>query len=141
LRLVASLAPLARLMHRASLRLRWDEPRGGMFVTVTGAGPEGEAIERSWHLLAEGDDGPFVPAIAAAALIGKCLAGAPPAAGARPATLEVDLTDYEALFAGRRIRAGCRTRAAGHERLPLFRRLLGEAYAALPQPLHAMHDL
>jgi hypothetical protein len=141
LRLVASLAALGRLMHRASLRLRWGEPRGGMFVAVTGAGADGETIERSWHLLAEGDDGPFVPAMAAAALIARCLVGAPPAAGARPATRELDLTDYEALFTRCRIDTGCRTRAAGHARLPLFRRLLGEAYDALPQPLQAMHDL
>ena len=56
-----------------------------MFVAVQGTGPGGERIERSWHLLAEGDDGPLIPSMAAAAIIRHCLAGRLPAAGARAA--------------------------------------------------------
>ncbi|MER8938657.1 hypothetical protein NKH82_04010 [Mesorhizobium sp. M0915] len=35
--LIGSLSPLAPLMHQATNRLRWGEPRGGMFVEVEGS--------------------------------------------------------------------------------------------------------
>lgn len=73
LRLLPSLSSFAALIHRAINALGWGEHRGGMFVAVEGAGTEGGRIERSWHLLAEGDDGPFIPAMAAAAVIRHAL--------------------------------------------------------------------
>ena len=60
LRLLPSLLPFARLMHWASNRLRWGEHRGGMYVEVQGA-RAGKPVTRSWHMIAEGDDGPFIP--------------------------------------------------------------------------------
>lgn len=138
LRLLPSLLPFARLMHWASNRLRWGEHRGGMYVEIRGA-REGEPTTRSWHMIAEGDDGPFIPAMACAAIIQSCLAGKPPVAGARPATGDVALEDYERLFALRAIHTG--TREILPDSTPLYRRLLGDAYDALPAPLRAMHDL
>jgi hypothetical protein len=134
LRLLPSLLRFGRLMHWATSRLRWGEHRGGMFVEV-----EGKPTARSWHMIAEGDDGPFIPAMACAAIIRNCLAGRRPAPGARPATGDVELEDYERLFARRAIRTG--TRETLPAALPLYRRLLGDAYQALPAPLQAMHDL
>ena len=67
LRLLPSLSPFAALMYRTINVLSWGEHRGGMFVAVGGTGPDGERIERSWHLLAEGDDGPLIPSMAAEA--------------------------------------------------------------------------
>ncbi len=49
--------------------LRWGDDRGGMFVRVTGTGKEGRPAERFWHKIAEGDNGSFIPSMAAAALI------------------------------------------------------------------------
>jgi hypothetical protein len=138
LRLLPSLSRFARAMHWASNRLRWGEHRGGMYVEVQGL-REGEPTARSWHMIAEGDDGPFIPAMACAAIIKNCLAGKPPAAGARPATGDIELEDYERLFALRAIHTG--TRESLPTGLPLYRRLLGDAYDALPAPLQAMHDL
>src|SRR5262249_25514319 len=62
-----------------------------------------------------------------------------PAAGARAAVRELELTDYEALFARRAIVSG--VRAPIDAAAPLYRRLLGDAYAALPAPIQAPHDL
>jgi hypothetical protein len=121
-------------MHWMTLRLSYGEHRGGMFVEV-----RGDAMTRSWHMLAEGDDGPFIPAMACAAIIRRCVAGEAPAPGARPATGDIELADYEALFAQRAIRTG--TRETVPPSTPLYRRLLGHAYDALPAPLQAMHDL
>jgi hypothetical protein len=145
LKLVPSLSPLARTMHRAINVLRWGEHRGGMFVAIEGpiqgADKEGTSIERSWHLLAEGDDGPLIPSMACEAIIRKCLDGSPPAPGARPATNDLELEDYEKLFARRAIHTGSREVTPTTGTLPLYPRVLGDAYASLPAPLQAMHDL
>ena len=139
LRLLESLAPLATLMHAVINMLRWGEHRGGMFVAVAGEDAEGRRIERSWHMIAEADDGPFIPSMAAEAIIRHRLDGRRPAAGARAALRELELSDYEALFARRKIFSG--TREPVDAQAPLYRRLLGDAYTALPAPIQAMHDL
>ena len=121
-----SLSPLAPLMHWATNIVRWGAHRGGMYVSIEGARGDGATIERSWHLVAEGDDGPFIPSMAAEAIIRHCLDGRPPQSGARPATNELEVGDYEALFARRNIFTGCRDASPETAALPLYRRLLGE---------------
>lgn len=139
--LVPTLRPLAPLFHAAINRLRWGEHRGGMIVVVQGRDAAGQPVERSWHMLAEGDDGPLIPSMAAAAVILRRLRGLRPAPGARPATEVLELADYQPLFAGRAIVHGCRELTAETVRQPLYRRMLGEAWAGLPEPVRAMHDL
>jgi len=141
LKLLPSLSPFAPLMYRTINVLSFGEHRGGMFVAVEGEGTAGERIERSWHLLAEGNDGPLIPSMAAEAIIRNCLAGRRPATGARPAATDLELADYEPLFARRAISAGYRQELPADERAPLYRRVLGDAWSSLPQPLQAMHDL
>jgi hypothetical protein len=139
LRLLPSLSPFAGLMYRTINVLSWGEHRGGMFVAVEGQGRDGERIERSWHLLAEGEDGPLIPSMAAEAIIRHCLAGRPPAAGARSAATDLELADYAPLFARRRISTGCWQSPRVGDLVPLYRRVLGEAWNLLPAPLQAMH--
>ena len=139
-KILPSLAPLAGLMHRANRYLRWGEHRGGMFVEIVGERQDGTTVQRSWHLSAEGDDGPYIPAMAIAALIQKRLEGDPPVSGARPALRELELADYDRLFAGRAFRTGVREEgeSAGKS---LYERLLGEAFNRLPAPIRALHRL
>ncbi len=139
MKLLPSLSPLAPLMFWVINVLRWGEHRGGMFVSVQGCDDSGRQIERSWHMLAEGDDGPFIPSMAAEAIIRRCLEGRRPPAGARPATGDVELSDYEKLFARRRIVTGVREPLPAST--PIHRRVLGEAWEQLPEPLRAMHDV
>src|SRR5262249_8997739 len=136
LRLLPSLTEFVPLMHRVSRLLRWGEHRSGMFVALEGADATGRKIERSWHVIAEGDDGPFIPAMAAAAIIRRRVYGRGPHPGARVAAGEVELADYELQFAGRNILTGVREEGGG----PVYRRLLGDAYETLPAPIRAMHD-
>jgi hypothetical protein len=141
LKILRSLVPLAPLMHVATNVLRWGEHRGGMFVAVEGADADGRPVPRSWHMIAEGDDGPLIPSMAAEAIIRRRLEGKRPEAGARAAARDLELADYEALFARRKIFCGVRATPAGGT--PLYRRLLGDAYAHLPariQELHELHD-
>jgi Domain of unknown function (DUF4166)/Saccharopine dehydrogenase NADP binding domain len=139
LRLIRSLTPLASFMHCATNLLRWGEHRGGMFVSVEGLDRQGQRTERSWHMIAEGDDGPFIPSMAAEVIIRNCIAGRRPAAGARPATNDVELIDYEAMFAHRRIYTGTRIRLPAS--VPLYRCLLGDAFDGMPAPWRVMHEL
>lgn len=141
LKLLPSLLPFARLMHRTINVLRWGEHRGGMFVEVEGSGASGEKIVRSWHLIAEGDDGPLIPSMAAEAIVRHCLEGRRPGAGARAATNELELADYDILFAQRAIVTGTRQSAPTIPNQPLYRRVLGTAWERLPLPIRSLHDL
>lgn len=139
MRLLPSLSPLAPLMHFATNRWRWGEHRGGMLVAVEGADGAGRPMRLSWHLLAEGDDGPLIPAMAVEALVRKALAGRPPAPGARAAARDLELDDYERLFAGRTIYSGVRDDGPA-DLTPLYARLLGDAWDQLPNEVRALHD-
>jgi hypothetical protein len=141
LKLLPSLSFLAPLMHRAINLLSFGEHRGGMFVAAQGVGPNGEGLARSWHLLAEGNDGPLIPSMAAEAIIRNCLADRRPAPGARTAATDLELADYEPLFASKNIDTGFRQDSPVDAQAPLYQRLLGDAWDSLPQPLRAMHDL
>lgn len=141
LRLLPSLTFLAPLFFRAINTMRWGEHRGGMFVAVDGASTEGATVSRSWHLVAEGDDGPLIPLMAVEAIICKCLAGVPPLPGARSAISELELDDYNALFARRAISHGFREASSEAVTKPLYRRLLGSAFDQLPGPIRSMHDI
>jgi Domain of unknown function (DUF4166) len=141
LRLLPSLTSFAPFIHRTRRVLTWGEHRGGMFVVVEGMGAGDRAIARSWHLIAEGDEGPFIPSMAAAAVVARCRDGDPPAPGARAAVTELELDDYAPWLEARRIVTGTRQCKPGNERASLFRRLLGEAWDRLPMSLRTMHDV
>src|SRR3546814_5103984 len=87
--------------------MRFGEHRGGMFVRARGVA-DGRTVERSWHLLAEGDDGPYIPSMAIEAIVRKSLAGDRPPVGARSSVDALALADYDALFAGRSLHSGFR---------------------------------
>ena len=133
-----TLGPFAASMYWASRLLRWGEHRGGMFVTVAGFAAGGSRVEREWHVIAEAGDGPFIPAMAAAAIVHCILEGWRPAAGARAGTADVRLADYAGQFVGRRIFAGIRQIPMRPS--PLYRRLLGAAYDSLPPQVCLLHD-
>lgn len=140
LRLLPSLSPFASLFHKASHRLAFGEHRGGMFVAMTGQAEDGRPLAKSWHLVAEGDDGPFIPAMAAEAIIRGWLGGRKPEPGARPAAGELTLADFDPLFSRFAIRTGIRDDGPSQENVPLYRRMLGNAWESLPPAVAVMHD-
>ena len=131
-----SWALFAPLFYRVLNRMRFGEHRGGMFVHARGR-TNGEPVERSWHLLAEADDGPMIPSMAIEAIVRKMRAASRPSAGARPGSGALDLSDYADLFRDRAISMGFRDNETGG---PLYRRLLGAAFATLPERVRAVHD-
>ncbi|RYG92136.1 SDR family NAD(P)-dependent oxidoreductase [Loktanella sp. IMCC34160] len=129
--------PLAGLFRTVLRVLKYGEHRGGMFVRAEGL-RNGLGAAREWHLLAEGDDGPYIPSMTAEGVVRRILAGDPPAPGARPATDCLELDDYDRLFAGRRISYGWRGRVDGDA--PLYARMLEGALANLSPMVRALHD-
>ena len=103
--LAPPLAPFAPLFHRVINGLRWGTDRGGMIVEAKGQ-RDGRTVTRAWMLTAEGADGPFIPTMACAAILRRLAGGEAPSPGARPATHELELADFEPFFAVRAIRTG-----------------------------------
>jgi hypothetical protein len=111
-----------------------------MFVEAEGETEAGEASTCSWHLVAEADTGPAIPAMAAAAIIIKCLQGNPPATGARPACRELELPDFEIFFSQKDIRTGYR-RGRRDGGWPVFHEVLDSAWSELPAEIRDLHDV
>jgi hypothetical protein len=139
-RLIPTLSPLAPLFHRVVNVLRWGEPRGGMFVVIEGFDNQGERHERSWHLIAEGDAGPFIPVMGIEAIVHRTLNGKKPTSGARGAITDLELEDYEKLFQKHAIVTGRReSKSINDTVLTLYQKLLGQSWYNLPQSLQRMH--
>lgn len=126
----------APLFYRVLNLMKFGEHRGGMFVKAVGTS-EGKKVERTWHMIAEGDDGPYIPSMAVEGIIRKILIGKRPKAGARIATKELTLKDYDALFEGKSIYYGFRD--LQEPSTPLYRHVLNTAYDSLPETVQALH--
>ena len=139
LRVLRSLSFMAPLMEFVTTHVRWGADRGGMFVEVKGENEKGVPVIRTWHLLAEGHDGPLIPSMAVEAIVRRIMAGTQFAPGARSALDDVTLADYDTLFASRKIVTGARGEMP--DTAPLYRRILGSAWEDLPLQVRAMHDV
>ena len=135
-----SISFLAPLMFKVMRDFNWGEHRSGMFVEVHGEVQDGKKVTRSWHLVAERDDGPAVPAMGPAAIISNCLNGNYPRAGARPATHELELDNFEIYFRDRDIHMGERDGPVADD-WPVFRKVLASAWAELPAEVRQLHDV
>jgi hypothetical protein len=139
--IIPSLLPYASFIYQVINVLRWGEHRGGMFVSLKGTDAEGRINESSWHLLAEGNDGPFIPSMAIEGIVRHMLEGKQPAVGARSAIHELELTDYDALFRRRTIYTGFRGMTPVPAQAPLYQKLMSDAWQTLSEPIRTMHDL
>ena len=138
--LVSSLRPFAQVFYHAINTLRWGEHRGGMFVEVKGDDSDGRPATRSWHMLAEGNDGPYIPCFALQALVEQALDGQLPKPGARPASGELELAQYERIFNARSIYTGERRDVASTDAQSPVERVLGLAWPELAPSVRAAHS-
>ncbi|CAF0739453.1 unnamed protein product [Adineta ricciae] len=140
-RLISSLQPLAPAFHRAIQIVRWGEHRGGMFVSIEGVDRQGQKHERSWHLIADDDRGPFIPVMGIGVLISQTLDGRKLKSGARAAVPDLDLEDYENLFRHYHIITGQRTSTNFDSvSMTLYQKLLDQAWYELPESIRKMHS-
>jgi hypothetical protein len=93
--LVADWSRFAGLLKRvADLFLYFGTDAGAMQVTVEGVGSDGVDKKRSWYLMALHGDGPFVPTLAASALIRKLASGELTQRGAIPCLGMLTVADF-----------------------------------------------
>ncbi|MGF9563693.1 SDR family oxidoreductase [Neorhizobium sp. JUb45] len=133
---INSLSPLARWLRplqRLSANLGSD--RSAMMVEVKGR-CSGAFVGRRWTLIAEDGHGPEVPTMAAQRLASR-LAEGRLAAGARSAAGELSLDDFAPLLDAMSIHRQVEVQ----DYLPLYRRVMGQAYDALPLPMRDIHDV
>ncbi|MGL4322018.1 MAG: DUF4166 domain-containing protein, partial [Paracoccaceae bacterium] len=133
-RVVRNLVALARPLQRAANLLKpFGTDAGGMLVRVLGVGADGP-VERRWTLIANGGDGPQIPAMPARLLLGLMRDGRVDA-GARPCLALFDRAQAEAALAAFQITTGSVEGPAPF----LFAACLGRSFAALPAPLQDLH--
>jgi len=131
-----SFVKLSPLFYHVLNLMKFGEHRGGMFIEIKGV-RNNVRVTKSWHLLAEGDDGPFIPSMAIESILRKWVAEEIPEHGARAAINALELSDYDRLFKTRTIYTG--TREAVDASQPIFGQILGAAFESLPQKLRAFH--
>lgn len=132
--LMRTLTPIAPLLSAIANRLRFlGTDRGGLRLEAKAA-----SQRRTWNLIAEGGDGPFIPVTPAAALVRK-LAGGLATRGALPCLGLLSLAEIEAEWrrAGLRIAAGW---GDADLRPSLYRRVLGAGYGRQSRAGQALHD-
>ncbi|WP_260482548.1 saccharopine dehydrogenase family protein [Sphingomicrobium flavum] len=95
-----SLRPFAAPMLEVA---EWVKPlgsdKGAMLVKAKGLDAMGRPAKRAWRLNADANRGPYVPVLAALALVRQWRDGVRPAAGARICSGMLDLEDFEWDFA------------------------------------------
>jgi len=136
-RLLSSLSPLSGIAFRAVQMLPWGAHRGGLIVRVGGTDATGAQAIREWHMIAEGDHGPFIPSMAVAALVKNIGNGNNPSPGARTALGVFSLAHFEAQFSDKQIMAGIREKLP--KDAPLYHHVLGEAWSRLSPEIRALH--
>lgn len=129
--IVPNLAPLANLFHRARGLFRFGIHRGGMIVRASNADQEA-----SWHLVAEGDDGPRIPALPVVALVRQMLRGQVSAPGAYSGHQIIGLSDLEIEFSNLDITYGLHSDGAN---LAVYEQVMGEAYTRLHPSVVDLH--
>ena len=97
---IGSLRPRAGpLLSLAQWLIPFGSDRGAMLVAVDGVDGAGQAVKATWRLNADANRGPYVPVLAAVALVRQRRDGAAVEAGARTASGLVTLADFAADFA------------------------------------------
>jgi NAD(P)-dependent dehydrogenase (short-subunit alcohol dehydrogenase family) len=127
-------APLLARLYR--LTAGFGGARSAMKIVLRGR-RAGRAVERSWTVVAEKGEGLEIPTLAAALLAEDAFAGRL-TPGARTAVSLLTLDRFEPAFAGLALRHETDERDLPP---PLYERLLGPAFAALPPAVRALHDL
>jgi saccharopine dehydrogenase-like NADP-dependent oxidoreductase len=131
---VARFAPALTLLQR--LTQTQSDDSSAMSLRLKGE-VRGEFVERQWTLIATNGDGPEIPTLAAVVLAEAILAGRV-ASGARAADTLLALEDFEPLFATLSVRHDVSERRLP---LPLYARVMGERYQALPEMVRRIHHV
>jgi saccharopine dehydrogenase-like NADP-dependent oxidoreductase len=137
--ILKSLAALARpLRLLAELFRPFGTDRGGMRVDVLLENDAGRLLRRVWTLAAGAGDGLYVPTLPALAALKMLATGSLEWRGAGPCAGVIPYNAIAAEFAHHNIKTQTREISAP---APFFRRLLGDAYDALPPAVRQAHEV
>lgn len=134
---IATALPLAGTLQWMADRLqRFGSDWGGMVAEAKGLNAQGQPEIALWRLRAEGDAGPNVPVLAAAA-IRKLRDGTLGYVGAGPCVGVLTLADFDGDLDDLGIETGVERVRPG---TPLFRVALGDAFERLPAETRGVHS-
>ena len=137
--ILKSLAVLVRpLRLLAELFKPFGTDRGGMRVDVLLENDTGQLLRRVWTLAAGAGDGLYVPTMPALAALKMLAAGTLQWRGAGPCAGLIPYHAIAAEFGQHNIKTQTQEISAP---FPLFRRLLGNAYDALPPVIRQAHQV
>ncbi|MDD0843689.1 saccharopine dehydrogenase family protein [Pseudomonas sp. Gutcm_11s] len=109
--LLRSAVPLTDFLHRRAVSVEpFGDGRSGMFVRLDGLGNDAQPLSLYWELLAENNDGPNIPCMAAVALARKLAAGTLTTRGAMPCLGLLTREEYLAELEGLAIVSALRER-------------------------------
>ena len=91
---------LAPLVSWSQAAFNWGEHRGGIMFEASGR-KHGEAVSARFDLIADADEGPYIPVLAAVCVVKACVAGKAPAPGARSCERQVMFSELSPLLAAR----------------------------------------
>jgi hypothetical protein len=131
---LSALGPFLTRLQRAFGQLGTD--RSAMSVRVIGRDNAGAPRQAIWTLIAEDGHGPWVPSFAAVIAAQKLLQGDMPV-GAFPASEVLQFADFTDLL--QRFHLFTETRHCALP-APLYARVMGGAFAAMPSEVQAMHS-
>lgn len=136
-RLLPRLDRLLWMIHPAANALEGlGSDVGAMVVTVCGRGLDGIAHQRLWRAVIEAGDGPYVPTLAAEALINRWHDD-PPAPGARACICEHSRAEME----DRLNTLNATIDYESKQTQTLFEKRLGRAWNDLPKSIRRLHDV
>jgi saccharopine dehydrogenase-like NADP-dependent oxidoreductase len=137
--ILKSLAGMARpLRALADLFKPFGTDRGGMRVDVLLENEAGRLLRRMWTLTADAGDGPSIPTLPALAALKMLANGTLQWRGAAPCTGFIPYDAIAAEFDHHNVTTQIQETPASP---PLFRRLLGDAYDALPAAIRQAHEV
>jgi len=134
LKLLPNIAWLTGLFYKTQSLVSLGEHRGGMLIRASN-----ETESRSWHLIAEEDDGPRIPAIPSAIMVRKWLRGEPVPTGARTAVTDINLSDFDTEISKLKIVHGIHD--DNRKDRNLYEDILGETYNKMSEPLQNLHRI
>ena len=124
------------LKAAADLFRHWGSDAGAMHVSVEGCSADGTVRQRHWTLVAAEGDGPYVPTLAAAALVRRLAQGRLAERGAMPCLGLLTLDDFATETEGLAIRF---SDDLAHR--SMYEAVLGPRFEALPEAVRRFHTL
>lgn len=115
---------------------RFGNQAGGMLIEISGEDADGQNTSARWQLKATSGHGPYVPIGPAAAMVQRLAFGTKIEPGARSAAGLLSIDEISTWYTGLSIDLSSQTSIPEP---PLYQRVLGAAFSALPQTTRRLH--